>query len=177
MKNILAISGSTRAGSVNAQLLNWLADRHRETITINVYQDIANLPHFNPDHTGDAAPEVVKAFYTLVEHADAIIICTPEYVFSLPGAMKNALEWLVSTTFLADKPTAMIVASSLGEKAYESLDLILKTLGAAIGNDGGVLISAARTKIDDSGKIIDEETISKMDLMMQGLIATMQSGK
>ena len=71
-------------------------------------------------------------FRKSIEEADAVLICTPEYVFSLPGILKNALEWTVSTTVFSDKPTALLTASSSGEKAHESLLLVMKTLGLSL---------------------------------------------
>lgn len=97
---------------------------------VNIYNQIDHLPYFNPDFVNNeqSIPKNVKEFYHLIEEADGVVICRPEYVFSLPGALKNALEWTVSTTVFSYKPFAFIVASASGEKAFESLDLIMQTL-------------------------------------------------
>jgi len=150
-KNILAISGSTRSHSTNESILKIIAELFRESLDVQFFS-IAELPHFNPDLDKEEVPLSVKSFRELINHADGILICTPEYVFSLPGALKNAIEWTVSTTVFSDKPAALIVASSMGEKAMESLNLIMKTLGAKI--DGNtLLISGARAKVNKQGEM------------------------
>ena len=107
-----------------------------------------------------------------IEAADGIIICTPEYVFSLPGVLKNALEWTVSTTIFSGKPAALIVASGQGEKAYEALILIMNTLGAKVGEYAKLLIPGARSKINTQGHISDELTAKELDRLIQALLET-----
>lgn len=171
-KKILAISGSLRSNSVNELLLSYLADKYRETLDIQLYSGIAALPHFNPDIEDENLPDSVRNFRKQVEAADGIIICTPEYVFSLPGVLKNALEWTVATTVFSGKPVALIVASSLGEKAYAALLLIMNTLGAKIGEHAKLLISGARSKIKDSASISNELTAQELDNLVRVLLET-----
>jgi NAD(P)H-dependent FMN reductase len=90
-----------------------------------------------------------------------VIICTPEYVFSLPGALKNAIEWTVSTTLFSEKPVALITASALGQKAHEALQLIMKTIYARFDEQTQLLISGVRAKIKDTG-IVDEGTLQQV---------------
>ena len=174
MKNerisVLAICGNTRPNSVNEQVLTWIASRFAEQLDVQIYNKIAELPHFRSDLTDDNAPDSVKDFYQLINLSDAVIICTPEYVFSLPGTIKNALDWTVSTTVFSNKPAAIIVASSLGNKAQEALFLIMTTLGADIRPEGDVLISSIKTKIDPNGIITDEQTIAQIDSLVQSLV-------
>ena len=121
-KKILAISGSIRKNSTNEFILKAIADLYRNELEVRVYNQIDQLPYFNPDlvKNEQSVPKTVKEFYQLIEEADGVLICTPEYVFSLPGALKNALEWTVSTTVFSYKPFAFIVASASGEKAFDS---------------------------------------------------------
>ncbi|MBS0619548.1 MAG: NAD(P)H-dependent oxidoreductase, partial [Spirochaetes bacterium] len=81
--------------------------------------------------------------------ADAVIIGTPEYVFSVPAILKNALEWCVASTVFTDKPTALIVAASAGEKTFEQLSLILKTIQCRIEPGTMLHVKGARTKLQD----------------------------
>jgi chromate reductase, NAD(P)H dehydrogenase (quinone) len=171
-KKILAIVGSLRSNSVNEILLRYLADKYKQSLDIRLYNGIAELPHFNPDLENENLPVSVKNFRAQVEAADGIIICTPEYVFSLPGVLKNAIEWTVPTTIFSDKPVALIVASGLGEKAYEALVLIMNTLGANIGEHARLLISGARSKFDNQGNISDEHTAQELDQLIQALLQT-----
>jgi NAD(P)H-dependent FMN reductase len=104
---------------------------------------------------------------TLIEGAAGVIICTPEYVFSLPGILKNAIEWTVATTVFQDKPLAMIVASLSGEKAFESLDLIMTTVGAKMTPTSKLLITGAYSKLNKASNTLDETTITLLkDLML-----------
>lgn len=153
---ILAISGSTRTGSSNMVLLKTMASFNRNTDFV-YYEDLAKLPHFNPDLDKGEIPVQVKHFRDLVAEADGVIICTPEYVFSLPGALKNALEWMVSTIIFADKPVALITAAASGEKAHESLILIMQTLQARIAPESTLLIQGVRGKVSN-GELVHKET-------------------
>ena len=173
MKNILAISGSLRAKSANLTILQNIAEMFGDKIKVNIYNGLASLPHFNPDADTDASPSEVADLRRQIKEADGVLICSPEYVFSIPAALKNALEWTVSTADFYGKPTALITASSLGEKAHESLVLILKTIDAKIGENAALLISGAQTKIKD-GKISDAETVEKLNLLIESFLHTIE---
>jgi len=144
--NILAILGSTRKSSVNLQILNAIADLISDSISIQINEDLDKLPHFNPDLDNDYAPELVQVFRTKIKEADGVLICTPEYVFNLPGSLKNAIEWTVSTTVFSQKPVAIITASALGEKAHEALQLIMKTIEAKVSEQTQLLIQGLKVK-------------------------------
>lgn len=173
-KNILAISGSTKIGSTNEMILRTIAKLYGESLNFEIYTKIAELPHFNPDLDTDEPPATVKDFRQLIENADGVLISTPEYVFSLPGAFKNALEWTVSTVVFLDKPTSFIIAAASGEKAFESLELILKTIGAKVGENSKLLIKAAKGKINSDGEIIDQTILREIDILMKDFIETIE---
>lgn len=92
-KKILAIIGSTRENSSNLRIVKAITELSRGIFLINIYDKIAQLPHFNPDLDSNIPPKKISVFRSQIEQADGIIICTLEYVFSLPGSLKNALEW------------------------------------------------------------------------------------
>lgn len=170
-KKVLAISGSTRNKSTSESILQTIAESYGYSLDVEMYLDIASLPHFNPDLDNEEVHAGVRHFRRMIENADAVIICTPEYVFSLPGTLKNALDWTVSTTVFDNKPTAMIVASMGGEKAFESLELILKTVGAAVADRSRLLIQGARSKVGGDGTLLDKETMTKVRSVVDSLIA------
>lgn len=116
------------------------------------------MPHFNPDLDTENPPEKVTSFRNKISQADGVIICTPEYVFSLPGSLKNALEWCVSTTIFLNKKAGLITASASGEMGHEQLLLIMKTLDAKFSANTQVLIQGIRGKISEEGKIINKDT-------------------
>ena len=153
--NILAICGSTRKNSANLQIINAIKELSKEQFEITFYNALDTLPYFNQDIKDENAPASVLTFRKMIEQADGVLICTPEYVFSLPGILKNALEWTVSTTIFSDKPTILITASSSGEKAHESLLLIMKTLGIKTNEDMCLLMSGVKSKLDVNGNVTD----------------------
>ncbi len=154
---VLAICGSTRVQSANLLLLQYLQKTAAPYFNITIYTHLDQLPHFNPDLDTDPPPAEIRELRRLVEEADGIIICTPEYVFSIPGSLKNALEWFVSTTLLSDKPTALITASSSGDVAHKELKLIMDTLGARSNEDTVVLIKSIKSKMSATGEISSSE--------------------
>jgi chromate reductase, NAD(P)H dehydrogenase (quinone) len=170
MKNILAISGSLRAKSTNLTIIENIAEMFADQINVTIYDGLANLPYFNPDLESAASIAEVEDFRRQIRESDGVLICTPEYVFSIPGALKNALEWTVGTSDFAGKPTALITASSLGEKTHESLFLVLKTIEAKISDDTALLISGARTKINSTGKLSDAPTIEAINLLIESFL-------
>ena len=115
---ILAISGSTKKNSSNEAILRFVAENFKNTTVVEVFDSIDKLPHFNPDVDKEALPAEVLNFRNQIQEANGILICTPEYVFSLPGSLKNAIEWNVSITNFSNKPVAFIVAAASGEKAF-----------------------------------------------------------
>lgn len=172
-KKVLAISGSTRNNSINKAILQAIAAMYQESLDIQLYNELAELPHFNPDLDIEPVPLKVLHFRRKIAEADGILICTPEYVFSLPGALKNAIEWTVSTTVFAKKPLALIVASGLGQKAYEALLLIMNTVEAHISPDAALLISGAGSKIDSSGRFTDADTLQNIGKLVASLCQSM----
>jgi NAD(P)H-dependent FMN reductase len=169
---VLALSGSTRSNSSNNAILRFIAERFGDRAEFVLYDRIAELPHFNPDLDTEPFPEQVAELRKLIARADAILICTPEYVFSLPGSLKNALEWLVSVTVLSHKPAAFIVASASGKMAFESLGLILETLlQEPVPDDCKLLVQGSRGKMGEAGTITDRETLEAVDRLAAALLA------
>ncbi|UKS25752.1 NAD(P)H-dependent oxidoreductase [Paenibacillus sp. HWE-109] len=135
MMNILAISGSLRTVSSNTKLIQVLSALAPVGIEINIYEGIGELPHFNPDLDGDEPPQAVQEWRKVLQAADGVILSTPEYAHGVPGVLKNALDWIVSSGEFVDKPTAVISASPLatgGEKAHDSLLLTLGLMTASL---------------------------------------------
>ena len=170
MKRILGISGSTKSGSANERILRAIGQMYAERVEIDIFTAIDRLPHFNPDLDNDHPPPEVVELRRLIEDSDGVLISTPEYVFSLPGALKNTLEWMVSTTIFTDKPATFLIGATSGEKAFESLALILRTIGAKIDDDSMMLIRGARAKLDHQNSIVDEPTRHEIDRVITALL-------
>jgi chromate reductase, NAD(P)H dehydrogenase (quinone) len=167
-KKILAIIGSTRENSTNLRIVKAIAELTNEQFSITIFDKLAQLPHFNPDLDKENPPNEIVAFRQQIEKADGIIICTPEYVFSLPGSLKNALEWTVSTVIFTDKPIGLITASASGEKAHEELKLIMTTLGAKFTQQTQILIQGIKGKVEGN-VITDEGTVLKFKELVKSL--------
>lgn len=166
-KQILAIAGSVRKASINKMLLKYIARNFEEHLSVELYAKVDQLPIFNPDLEDDLLPPIVNELQTKIKAADGIIISTPEYVFSLPGNLKNLLEWHVSTTLFSGKPVALIVAAASGNHAMESLDLVMSTITEkAIPNEFKLLLKGIGGKIDADGKILDVDVKSKINKLV-----------
>jgi chromate reductase len=131
---LLAISGSLRRASTNTAALEALARLAPEGVKVLVYRDLAKLPPFNPDDDVEdrPKPEPVETLRTLVGASDAIVIAAPEYAHGPPGALKNALDWLVASETFAGKPVVLINASPRAFHAQASLRETLATMAARL---------------------------------------------
>lgn len=127
---LLAISGSARAQSTNTALLRALAGIAPSSLEIEVFADIGDLPVFSPDREGDATPQVVRAFQQKIADADGLIIASPEYVRTLPGGLKNAIDWLVSGEHVIGKPIVLAHASHRGDDMLQTLRAVLSTISS-----------------------------------------------
>lgn len=172
-KKILAISGSTREDSVNGHILQAIREMYSAKAEIIISMGIDTLPHFNPDLDTDTPPPTVISFRNQIQEADGVLICTPEYVYSLPGSFKNAIEWTVSTILFTDKPTALITAASSGQKAHEALILLMGTIGAKIATATSLLIQAPKIKVSREGTITDKNTLQDIQQLMDAFIGSL----
>jgi len=161
-KNILAIVGSASKQSSNLKLVQYLSLKMQNDFSVEIFDALSTLPHFNPEQTDTNTPNEVIDIRKAISLADCIIICTPEYIFSLPSGLKNLIEWCVSTTVFSKKPIGLITASAQGEKCHEELKLIMKTVETIFTEETTLLIQGVKGKIDATGNIRTEEL--KMDL-------------
>jgi chromate reductase len=166
-KTVLAINGSASKNSSNLRLIEFLASQSSENFTWEIVDDLAQLPHFSPELSLENTPESILAMRNRIENADAVLICTPEYIFSIPSGLKNLIEWCVSTVIFDKKPTGIITASASGEKGHEELQLIMRTVGAAFTPETTLLIQGIKGKIDASGVITDVETLQAVEHFLQ----------
>jgi chromate reductase len=167
-KKIVAISGSLRAGSSNHAILRYLGSLMPEGVDYIIYDGLAQLPHFDPGLDNETPPLPVVELRQLLNNADCVIICSPEYAFGVPGSLKNLLDWTVGSGSLEGKPLALITASTGGQHAHAALQLILgNALGAKISEETSLLISFIRTKVDAGGNITDAETKRQLSACLE----------
>jgi chromate reductase, NAD(P)H dehydrogenase (quinone) len=157
-KNIFVINGSASGNSVNQKLIDNMVDLSSSDLNLIIFDDLKKLPHFDPELSTDNTPTAIVEFRQAVEDADGILICTPEYIFSIPAGLKNSIEWCVSTTVFSNKPLGLITASLSGQKAHEELQLIMKTLMTVFTTETTLLIQGVKGKINEQGEISDPKT-------------------
>lgn len=169
-KTIFAISGSLRSGSSNHNILRYLESMSPADIDFFIYDALAEIPPFDPGNDHESPPQQVSELRNFIVDADAIIICTPEYAYGVPGQLKNALDWTVSSGSFSGKPTALITASTGGENAHVALIKILGAIDADLSDNTTLLISFIRSKIDSQGEINDVETADSLKTVFNALL-------
>lgn len=138
-------------------------------VDFSIYQGIGNLPHFNPALDTDDPPYEVASFRNMLKESDGILICTPEYAFGVPGALKNALDWTVSSDDFGEKPVALITASTSGKFAHAAVLQTLTALHATIPVGSSLLISFIRAKMNAQGEITDTATLESIAAVVLSL--------
>lgn len=169
-KKVLAISGSTRRNSTNHSLLTAIAGMTADSLDITILGSIADLPHFDPDRNLEDVPDPVVDLRQRLGKADGVIICTPEYAHGVPGSLKNAIDWTVSSSDFYQKPTVLITASSDGRFGHQGLLETLRVIEAKDVDQLQLLIQFIKTKVDGSGRIIDETTKKEVKQLMDKFI-------
>ena len=166
---ILAISGSLRASSSNAVILEAIQKMVPEDIDFFIFKGIDGLPHFDD---AEQVPIAVTVWRKHLQDADAVLICSPEYAFGIPGSLKNALDWTVGSGELVNKPLALITAATGGEKAHAAWLQVFTALSANIPPAGALLIPFVRSKLSAGGSITDDTTRQAVQQLLNNLIAT-----
>lgn len=172
---LLAICGSTRQASSNLTLIRVIADLANELFELTLFDDLTALPHFNPDLDAAHTPDTVNQFKHSLSAADAVLICTPEYAAGVPGILKNALDWTVSSMEFSGKPVALITASLSGKKAHESLLGTLLIIEAKMTAATHLLISFIKSKVHEDGTITNEGTLNDLRELMNSLAELVQN--
>lgn len=180
---IRSICGSLRKASYNAALQRALPALAPASMRIEALDGVGALPLYDGDLEARGFPEAVMTMAEAIRAADGLIICTPEYNNSVPGVLKNAIDWLsrVPKQPFSDKPVALQSASTGqfgGVRSQLALRPILGTLNAFVLNRPGVLIAQARSKFDEStGDLKDpatSELIGKQLVTFEAFVRRLQ---
>ena len=158
---VLAISGSLRQASSNTALVSAAVRLAPVGVDVSVYRELAEVPPFNPDPDTDPAPIGVIRFRAALEACDAILICSPEYAHGVSGVLKNALDWIVASGELMDKPVALINASGRATLAYAALRETLTTMSARVVEDASVTIPLDGSR-GDAATIAQDGYLSRL---------------
>jgi chromate reductase, NAD(P)H dehydrogenase (quinone) len=159
---LLAISGSLRRGSHNTSLLRAAEELLGPNDTFELWEGLREMPPYDEDDDRENGSESVAAFRDAIAKADAVLIATPEYNSSIPGALKNALDWAsrpIATNAFRNKPVAVIGSSAGmfgGVWAQAELRKVLAAMGARVA-EVEVAVGRALEKFDGEGHLIDED--------------------
>jgi NAD(P)H-dependent FMN reductase len=155
--NVLAVSGSLRAASINSALLRATAQLAPPEMRVSLLRGLGELPLFNPDLESQV-PCAVAAIRSAVAAADALLIASPEYAHGVSGTIKNVLDWLVSYEPFVHKPVAVLNASPRARHADAALRETLRTMSAVLVEEACVTIPLLGTGLDEAGMVQSPST-------------------
>jgi len=173
---ILAVSGSLREGSFNTSLLRAAIEAAPEGVELELWEGLGELPLYDEDLETDEVPESVRRLRANWGAADAILFATPEYNGSVPGGLKNAVDWASRPRLeapLRNKPVA-VVGASQGQFgaiwAQQDLKRILGIAGArVVGTE--IPVAVAHERFDHAGRLLDGEIFEQLRLHLSTLAA------
>jgi chromate reductase len=172
---VLAISGSLRADSHNTNLLRAAAELLPDGVELELWDGLKAVPPYDEDDDGEQAPAAVAALRDALAGADAVLFATPEYNHSLPGQLKNALDWAsrpLATNPLRNMPVA-VVGASMGAFgavwAQAELRKVLGAIGARVV-DAEVAVGHAHTRFDQDGQLLDEDVREQLAAVVDALV-------
>lgn len=173
---ILAVSGSLRRDSHNTQLLRAAGELAGKDVEVVLWEGLKAVPPYDADDDGPDAPAAVAELRSAVAGADALLFATPEYNGSIPGQLKNALDWVsrpLATNPLRNKPVAVVGASTGVFGAVWSQAELRKVLGrmGARVLETGVACASAPTRFDEDGRLSDEGLRAELATLLEDLTA------
>jgi chromate reductase len=169
MLRFLSVSGSLRAASSNTHALLAAALLAPQGVALEHYNELAELPHFNPD-LEDNLPERVVDLRARVIQADGLLISCPEYARGIPGSFKNMLDWLVASPGFPGKPVALINTSPRASAAQDALQLVLNTMSATIVPEACVTLALLGKQTDPAAVANDPVCRESLRRALQALV-------
>lgn len=171
---ILGISGSLRASSFNSAALRTCAELLPRDVEFRSFGRLAEIPPYNEDLRMQGFPDSVEALRREIGEADALIIATPEYNYSVPGVLKNAIDWASRPPQPFDEKLVGIIGASQGilgtARAQYHLRQTFVYLNATVLNRPEVFIATAHEKFDEDGTLVDRPTRDILELFVQRLV-------
>ena len=160
---LIGMSGSLRAGSYSNAVLETLRERFAGVADLTIW-DLAPIPAYNQDFEGDKRPAPVKELLAAIDAADGLVLCAPEFNHSIPGVLKNALDWAsrpAFTSVMAYKPVAIMTTSQGplgGARCLEHMRVALDSMMSRVVLAREVVITACADKVRD-GRLVDETSL------------------
>jgi chromate reductase len=178
VKYVLGVAGSLRRGSYNRRLLEAAAECAPARLVVSVWEDLASIPPFDADleQATGGGPDSVRRFREQVGSVQGLLIATPEYNWSVPGVLKNAIDWLsrpAPEEVLIDKPVAVIGASSgkWGTRlAQSALRQVLAATEAAVLPHPALFVREAETLFDPAGRLLDRPTREQLTAVLAAFL-------
>lgn len=173
---ILGICGSLRPGSFNRALLEACREFLPEGAELEI-RTSGELPHYDASLDGENPPAPVAEFRERVAAADALLFGVPEYNYSLPGVLKNAIDWASRPAFrsaLAGKPAGIVSATTGplgGARAQGHLKLVLSSTLSPVFPSVEMLVGEAAKKFDADGRLVEEAARRRLERYVQGFVA------
>jgi len=173
---VLGISGSLRRESYNSQLLLQVRELLPEGVELEIWGGLKDVPPFDEDDEAGPVPAAVSRMRAAIAGADAVLFATPEYNHSVPGQLKNALDWAsrpTATSVLRNKPVAVVGASKAAFGAVWAQADLRKVLAAAGARvvEGEVAVGHAHERFDESGTLVDESLREQLGEVVDALVA------
>jgi chromate reductase len=174
MLRVLGIAGSLRSGSYNRVLLRATQELAPGHMQITLF-DLAPIPPYNSDVEAQGEPASVVALKSAIREADAVLIATPEYNRSIPGVVKNALDWASrppTRSVLDGKPVAVMGAStgSFGTvRPQAHLQELCVAANMLAMNRPQLFVAHAKGKFDDHGQLVDQDTRERLAKLLDAL--------
>jgi len=176
MPSLLLISGSVRAGSTNAAVLRTAGVLAAQDVAVTSYDELASLPHFNPDDDGERPPAAVAELRARLAEAGALLFCTPEYAGALPGSFKNLLDWSVGGGQMSGKPVGWINCSwgpTGAAGAYAELRTVLTYTDSVIVEAACAQVPVTRAEVGADGLVHDPAIRATLAGVVTALAATL----
>ncbi len=173
---ILCVSGSLRRGSYNTQLLRAACELLPPGVEARIWACLKAVPPFDEDDEAGPPPPAVDSLRRAIAASDALLLATPEYNGSIPGQLKNALDWAsrpFDSTPLRNKPVAVVGASTGAfGAAWAQADLrrVLATIGARVVEQG-LALPFAHERLDERGRLVDEDARARLTEVLEALVA------
>ncbi len=176
---ILGISGSLRRDSHNSKLLRAAAELLPDDVDFALWDGLREVPPYDEDDDKEPAPAAVARLRAAIAGADALLISTPEYNSSIPGQLKNALDWAsrpIATNVLRNKPVGVVGASTSAFGAvWAQADLrkVLAATGARV-IDAEIPVAHAQERFHEDGRLVDEDLRRRLHEVVELLVAEQQ---
>jgi chromate reductase len=180
---VLGISGSLRRDSHNTKLLKAAGEQFQAAgVEFEIYPDLKLVPPYDEDDDVDPVPAVAARLRAAVADADALFFTTPEYNSSVPGQLKNAVDWVSrphGAGAILNKPVAVVGASTGMFGAVWAQAELRKTLSAAGARvvEGELAVGHAHTRFDDEGRLTDPNLLAELHEVVDTLIAAADAGR